>query len=74
MPILCRIVGHRRSRGLAAFNISNDRWESFCIRCHTRLARNHRGVWRPPIGSGQVRSKPQQRAADGAQRESSETR
>jgi hypothetical protein len=45
MAVLCRFVGHHRSRRFASFNVADDRWESICTRCKTRVIRSHGGKW-----------------------------
>lgn len=46
MNVVCRVVGHHRSRRFAAFNATDERWESYCTRCNVRIAREHGGEWR----------------------------
>ena len=45
MNVICRILGHHRSRRFAALNAADERWESYCTRCNVRLTREHGGEW-----------------------------
>jgi hypothetical protein len=46
LGLICRIVGHRRSKRDASFDTSHG-WRSFCVRCRTPLIRIEKGVWQP---------------------------
>lgn len=45
--LVCRIIGHRRSKSRAYYVPELDRWRSFCRRCGTPLLRDENGKWRP---------------------------
>ncbi|MEO7240109.1 MAG: hypothetical protein ABIW16_01795 [Sphingomicrobium sp.] len=45
LPLVCRMVGHRRSR--AAARLVGYNWRSDCLFCGTRLVRVGPGVWKP---------------------------
>jgi hypothetical protein len=43
--LICRIIGHRRSKSRAYFVPELGLWRSFCRRCGTPLLREKDGRW-----------------------------
>jgi hypothetical protein len=54
MRLLCSIVGHRRSKKWASFEVSTHCWHSICKRCHTQMVREQGGKWRRSMESKQA--------------------
>lgn len=47
MSLVCRFIGHRRSRSRATFDEKRQQWVSDCRRCATILVRERGGGWIP---------------------------
>lgn len=47
MSLVCRLMGHRRSRSRATFDDKRQQWVSDCRRCATILVRERDGRWVP---------------------------
>jgi hypothetical protein len=44
LGLICRIVGHRRSKRDASFDTEHG-WRSFCSRCQAPMIRIGKGDW-----------------------------
>jgi hypothetical protein len=45
MRILCKFVGHHRSRPRAFFYPDQEQWLSYCTRCGVKMVRLPQGGW-----------------------------
>jgi hypothetical protein len=45
LGLICRIVGHRRSKRDASFDTARG-WRSFCSRCKAPMVRVKKGEWK----------------------------
>lgn len=63
MSLVCRFLGHRRSRSRATFDDKRQQWVSDCRRCATILVRGGDGRW-VPVPRAPDKLTPVERPAD----------